>query len=170
MQTERLLLRRFRPEDFADFLACFSDPEVVRFEPYDPMSAKEARDALQCRIDSDEFLAVERLADGRMIGNVYLGKREFRALELGYVFRRDCWGHGYAQESCAAAVEAAFAEGIHRVFSECDPENAASWRLLERLGFAREAHLHQNVFFRTDPAGHPIWKDTFIYSRLSPME
>ena len=170
MQTQRLLLRRFRAEDFDDFLACFSDPEVVRFEPYEPMSPEDARNALQSRIGSDEFIAVERRSDGRIIGNVYLGRRDFQALELGYVFSRDCWGQGYAQESCSAAIEAAFAAGVHRIFSECDPQNAASWRLLERLGFAREAHLRQNVFFHTDPDGHPIWKDTFIYSRLSPSE
>lgn len=170
MQTQRLLLRRFRAEDFDDFLACFSDPEVVRFEPYEPMTPEDARIALQARIDSDEFIAVERLSDGRMIGNVYLGRRDFQALELGYVFCRDCWGQGYAQEICTAAIDAAFAAGVHRVYAECDPQNAASWRLLERLGFAREAHLRRNVFFHTDPDGRPVWKDTFIYSRLSETE
>ena len=40
----------------------------------------------------------------------------------------------------------------------------------QALGFAREAHLRQNVFFHTDPDGHPVWKDTFIYARLSPNE
>ena len=170
MQTQRLLLRRFRAEDFDDFLACFSDPEVVRFEPYEPMSPEDARNALQSRIGSDEFIAVERRSDGRMIGNVYLGRRDFQALELGYVFCLDCWGQGYAQESCTAAIDAAFAAGVHRVYAECDPQNAASWKLLERLGFAREAHLRQNVFFHTDPDGRPVWKDTFIYSRLFATE
>ena len=105
-----------------------------------------------------------------MIGNVYLGRRDFGALELGYLFRRDCWGQGYARESCEAVIEAAFAAGVHRIFAECDPNNAASWRLLERLSFAREGHLRQNIYFHTDSDDRPIWKDTFLYARLSPNQ
>ena len=55
-----------------------------------------------------------------MIGNVYLGKREFDALEMGYVFNQDYWGKGYAKESCKALIEQAFSGAIHRIFAECD--------------------------------------------------
>lgn len=170
MQTQRLLLRRYQPEDLEDFTALVSDPEVVRFEPYGTMTSDEARAALQQRITDDAFIAVERRSDGRMIGNVYLGRRDFGALELSYLFRRDCWGQGYARESCEAVIEAAFAAGVHRIFAECDPNNAASWRLLERLSFAREGHLRQNIYFHTDSDDRPIWKDTFLYARLSPNQ
>ena len=63
-------------------------------------------------------------------------------------------------------IEKAFSEGVHRIFAECDPCNRNSWRLLESLGFAREAHFHQNVYFRKDDKDNPIWKDTFVYSLL----
>lgn len=101
-----------------------------------------------------------------MIGNVCLGKRDFDALELGFVFHESYWKHGYASESCRALLEKAFSEGIHRVYAECDPENENSWRLLEKLGFVREAHLRQNVYFWKDEDGIPVWKDTYIYSML----
>ena len=104
---------------------------------------------------------------GKLIGNVYLGKREFNSLELGYVFNRSFWGQGYAKESCEAVIRKAFSEGIHWIYAECDPENPNSWKLLERLGFTREAHLRQNVSFWTDAQGKPIWKDTFIYGFLN---
>ncbi len=64
-------------------------------------------------------------------------------------------------------VEQAFADGIHRIFSECDPENQSSWKLLESLGFEREAHLKQNVYFWKDDNDKPIWKDTYIYAKLN---
>ena len=166
-ETGRLLLRRHQPADLQDLYAYLSDPEVVKFEPYRPMTLEEAREHLTWRIGTDEMVAVERKADHRMIGNVYLGRRDFDTLELGYVFRRDCWGQGYAVESCEALIAQAFAQGVHRIFAECDPENIASWRLLERLGFRREAHLRQNVFFWRDADGAPIWKDTYIYARLN---
>ena len=44
-------------------------------------------------------------------------------------------------------IRKAFSEGVHRIYAECDPCNAASWKLLERLGFTREAHFRRNVFF-----------------------
>lgn len=168
MKTDRLLLRGYRIEDLDDFYAYVSDPEVVRFEPYAPMTRDEAAAELNSRIGSDEFIAVERLSDHRLIGNLYLGRRDFNARELGYVFRRDCWGKGYAHESCSTLIQSAFESGIHRIYAECDPENAASWRLLERLSFVREAHLHKNIYFHTGSDGLPLWKDTFVYAHLAP--
>lgn len=167
LETKRLILRRFRNRDLEDLFAYLSDPEVVRFEPYKPMNYAEAEKELQLRISSEEMVAVEEKASGRLIGNLYLGKREDRALELGYVFNRHFWGQGYATESCFAVIDFAFSKGIRRIYAECDPENPASWHLLERLGFAREAHLKKNVYFWTDESGNPIWKDTFVYALQS---
>lgn len=112
------------------------------------------------------MIAVESKSDGKMIGNVYLGKRDFESLEIGYVFNRNYWGKGYAKESCEALIRKAFSEGTHRIFAECDPQNPNSWRLLESMGFGREAHFRQNVFFWKDDSGQPIWKDTYVYARL----
>ena len=167
LQTDRLILRRFEQRDAEDLYSYLSDPEVVRFEPYKPMSYKKAVQELQQRISSEEMIAVEDKSSGRLIGNLYLGKRKNNALEIGYIFNRNFWGHGYATESCSAVIDLAFSKGIHRVYAECDPENTASWHLLERLGFIREAHLKQNVYFWTDAAGQPIWKDTYIYGLCS---
>lgn len=83
------------------------------------------------------------------------------------MFNKQYWGQGYAKESCDALIKKAFSEGLHRIFAECDPCNSSSWRLLESLGFRREAHFKQNVFFGVDDAGDPIWKDTFVYSVLN---
>lgn len=113
----------------------------MRFEPYKPMDEDEAREELERRIASDEMNAVELKADRKLIGNLYLGKRDQNAMELGYVFNRGYWGQGYAEESCAALIRKAFSEGVRRIYAECDPCSAASWRLPERLGFAREAHF-----------------------------
>ena len=104
---------------------------------------------------------------GAVIGNLYLGAREFGAIELGYALARAYWRNGFAKEAASAAIQAAFASGAHRIYAECDPENEASWRLLESLGFAREAHFRKNVYFKKDSSGNPIWKDTLVYSLLN---
>lgn len=170
IETQRLFLRRFREGDLDDLYQYLSDPEVVRFEPYKPMSLEETRENLEWRVSTEEMIAVELKDTGRLIGNVYLGRREFQSMELGFVFNPAYWGKGLASESCRAVVQWAFAQGVHRVFAECDPENKNSWRLLEALGFSREGWLKQNVFFWEDESGQPIWKDTYIYGMLNRPE
>lgn len=56
---------------------------------------------------------------------------------------------------------------MNRIFAECDPMNINSWKLLESMGFEREAHLKQNVYFWTDEQGQPVWKDTYIYAMVN---
>lgn len=165
-ETNRLILRRYTSDDLSDLYEYLSDEEVVKFEPYKPMSLEETKDNLNWRIGTDEMIAVELKETHKMIGNIYLGKRDFNSLELGYVFNRRYWGKGYAKESCEAIIQRSFQNGVHRIYAECDPKNINSWKLLESIGFEREAYLKQNVYFWTDEQGQPIWKDTFIYARL----
>lgn len=165
-ETERLILRRYGTEDLQDLFEYLSDTEVVKYEPYKPLTLDDARENLKWRIGTEEMIAVELKASHKMIGNVYLGKRDFEALEIGYVFNRRFWGQGYAAESCKALIQRAFTDGCHRIYAECDPQNESSWKLLESLGFRREAHLRENVYFWKDENGKPIWKDTYIYARL----
>lgn len=166
-ETERLILRRYKEDDLQDLFEYLSDMKVVEYEPYKPMTIDETKQNLEWRIGTDEMIAVELKNSRKMIGNVYMGKRDFEALEIGYVFNRNYWGNGYAAESCKALIEHAFSEGIHRIYAECDPDNKSSWKLLETLGFRREAHLRQNVYFWKDENDKPIWKDTYVYAKLN---
>jgi ribosomal-protein-alanine N-acetyltransferase len=166
IETERLILRRYTANDLQDLFEYLSDEKVVEYEPYRIMNIDEVSRNLEWRISTDEMIAVELKADHKMIGNIYVKKHEFNTLEIGYVFNSNYWGNGYAKESCKAVVDKAFSDGIHRIYAECDPQNLNSWHLLESLGFQREAFFKQNVYFWTDKAGLPIWKDTYVYSLL----
>ena len=165
--TERLILRRYKEKDLQDLYEYLSNPKVVEFEPYKPMTLEEVKGNLEWRISTDEMIAVELKETGKMIGNVYLGKREFDSLEIGYVFHESYWKKGYASESCKKLVELAFQNGVHRIYAECDPNNANSWELLEKLGFEREAYFKKNVYFWKDENDQPIWKDTYVYALLN---
>lgn len=169
-ETERLILRRYEERDLQDLYEYLSNSKVVAYEPYKTMTIEEVKDNLTWRISTDEMIAVELKATKKMIGNVYLGKRDFETLEIGFVFNEGYWGNGYAKESCKKMIELAFHNGIHRIYAECDPANQNSWELLERLGFDREGHLKKNVYFWKDENDKPIWKDTFIYSLLNEKE
>ena len=166
-ETDRLILRRYKKSDLSDLYEYLSDKEVVKFEPYKPMNMQDAENSLDWRISTDEMIAVELKTNHKMIGNVYLGKRDFDALEIGYVFNQKYWGKGYAKESCMELIKLAFSDGIHRIYAECDPQNTSSWRLLEKLGFEKEAHLRKNIYFWKNEENMPIWKDTFIYTKLN---
>lgn len=169
-ETERLILRRYVKEDLQDLFEYLSDAEVVKYEPYKAFTFDKAKEDLEWRIGTGEMIAVELKDSHKMIGNVYMGKREFDALEIGYVFNQTYWGHGYAAESCKALIQQAFSNGIHRVYAECDPNNKHSWKLLEALGFQREAHFRRNVYFWKDEQEKPIWKDTYVYAILNVDE
>lgn len=166
-ETERLILRRFEESDLLDLFEYLSDAEVVKYEPYKPMRLEEVKENLKWKISSDEMVAVELKTNKKLIGNVYLGKRDFEAIEIGFVFNGEYGKQGYATESCLELIRLLFKNGVHRIFAECDPENQASCRLLERIGFVREAHLKKNIYFWKNEKHEPIWKDTLIYSKLN---
>lgn len=98
-ETGRLILRRYTKEDLHDLYEYLSDAEVVKFEPYKPQTIDEVKENLEWRIGTDEMVAVELKDSHKMIGNVYLGKRDFEALEIGYVFNRNYWGTATPQRA-----------------------------------------------------------------------
>ncbi len=68
---------------------------------------------------------------------------------MGYSLGRPYWRQGYALEAVGRLLKYLFDErGLHRVLAECDVDNVASWKLLEKLGFRREAYLIENIFFK----------------------
>lgn len=166
IETERLRIRYFEETDADDLFAYLSKKEVVRHEPYEIFSYDAAVLEAKRRAKDKNFYAVA-LKTGKVIGNLYLAKGDFDTWELGYVFHSDFWGKGYACESAGALISFAFEHlGARRIVAMCNPLNASSWKLLERLTFRREGKLIQNIFFFTDEAGNPIWQDTYEYGLL----
>lgn len=163
-----VVLRRFKENDWRDLHEYLSDARVLRYEPYEPFSAEKCREEAARRSEDEAFWAVCLKETGKLIGNLYFAGRGFGTYELGYVFSRMFWRKGYATRAARALMEHAFCEmGVHRMVARCNPENEASWRLLERLGMRREGHLIQSVYFKTDPQGKPVWHDTYLYAILA---
>jgi len=170
LESERLFLRAFRAQDWQDLLAYLSRPEVVKYEPYEVFDETSCqREAIQ-RSENRAFWAVCLKETGKMIGNLYFNRiepLEFSTWELGYVFNPDYSGRGYATEACARIIEYGFHEqNAHRIIALCNPENQASWKLLERLGMTREGYFKKQVFFKRSPEGQALWCDTYQYALL----
>lgn len=168
METERLSIRRFSPEDWQDLHEYLSQENVVKFEPYGVFTQEECRQEAARRAGDPSFWAVYLKDCGKLIGNVYLAKGEFDTWELGFVFGERYQGKGYATEAARALVSDVFqSKNAHRVVAMVNPLNTASWRLLERLGMRREGYLMQNIFFHRDEEGQPLWQDTYAYAMLA---
>ncbi len=167
LQTERVIIRRFQPEDLMDLYEYLSDAAVLRYEPYAAMDLAGCQEELAFRCNNADFYAVSLKESGKLIGNLYFSEQDAATYELGYVFNAAYQHQGYASEAATALLNYGFYTlGLHRVLARCNPENTASWRLLERLALRREAHHRKNVFFQKDLTGQPIWQDTYVYAIL----
>ena len=128
------MLRAARESDFDDLHAVFSDPRAMRYWDRPPHAPEETRALLDYMIraeGSHEFI-VEH--DGRAVGKAGC----WQLPEVGYILHPDLWGRGLATEAVHAALTDAFAchPGLDRVTADIHPENVASARVLEKLGFA----------------------------------
>ena len=166
IRTKRLLLRPFRESDYDDLFEFLSQLEDDEFEGYPGITCENGRQHLAYRLGSEEFCAMKLKESGKVIGNICCGNRDFAAREVGYIVNKHYQQQGYAAEALSAVIAQAFREGAHRVYAECDPRNVPSWKLLEKVGMRREAHFRQNIWFRRDGNGAPVWKDTLIYAIL----
>ena len=154
--TSRLKLRSARPGDLEAMHAVLSDPRATRWWSTPPHETlDETRAWLDSMIangpDQPDFV-IER--DG-----VVIGKAGFWKLpEVGYILHPDHWGQGFAGEAVEAAIGHVFAtRDIEELTADVDPENAASIRLLERLGFIRTGFAERTW----NIAGE--WKDSLYY-------
>ena len=71
-ETERLILRRYKKEDVQDLFEYLSDKEVVKYEPYKPLTFDETKENLEWRIGTDEMIAVELKDSHKMIGDMVM--------------------------------------------------------------------------------------------------
>src|ERR1700741_879047 len=143
LETERLILREWRNDDFEWFARIAADAEVRRFIR-GTQSRTDAWRTFAATIGhwylrGHSFWAVARKADGALIGAAGVLRHEtWPGLEAGWQLAKEHWGHGYATEAARVAQDWAFAsQAVDTVISCIDPENAASQRVAERLGNVR---------------------------------
>jgi RimJ/RimL family protein N-acetyltransferase len=135
IRTARLLLRRAVPADLPAVHAFMSSPEAMRYWstlPHETVAVTEAW--FQAQFFSDDPARDEWIVehDGRVVGNIGMWKQP----EFGYILHPDVWGLGLGVEAATAFLAYAFATyPIEAVTADVDPRNAASLKLLAKLGF-----------------------------------
>ncbi|SHJ96125.1 Protein N-acetyltransferase, RimJ/RimL family [Clostridium cavendishii DSM 21758] len=170
LETDRLVLRRFSPDDWKDLHEYLSNELVVKYEPYGIYDEESSKKEALYRSKEECFFAVCLKENDKLIGNVYFNikdPKEFLTWEIGYVFNPKYSKRGYATEACKRILDYGFEElNACRIVAMCNPKNINSWRVLERLKMRREGHLVKNIFFKYDEKGKPIWHDTYEYAIL----
>jgi len=170
IETDRLLLRQLTMNDAEALFSYRSNAEVNKYQGWIPKSVADAHEFITTKIvtevnitDSWFQLAIILTESGEMIGDVglhFLDVDDFQ-VEVGCTLNHLFQGKGYATEALKACINYLFHHlNKHRVIASVDPRNIQSIRLIERLGFRKEAHFRESLLINDE------WCDDIIYATL----
>jgi ribosomal-protein-alanine N-acetyltransferase len=171
LTTQRLIMRELTLDDTEAVFEFRSNAEAMRYigKPK-ATSLEDSRELIIRMIDglnSNDSLSwgITLAGNNKVIGTVgfwRIQKEHYRA-EIGYMLHPDHWNKGIITEAVEAAMTCGFEQlGFHSIEAQLTPENIGSVRILEKTGFAKEAHLKENYFY------DGVFSDTAIYSILNP--
>lgn len=164
IETERLILRKWTPQDREPFARLNADPRVMEFFP--ACLSREESDQLAGKIENDitrrgfGLYAAELRADGSFLGFIGLSEPAFHAhftpcVEIGWRLAAEYWNRGLATEGARAVVRHAFETlKLEALVSFTTERNLASRRVMEKLGMTHdpaEDFDHPGL-----PQGHPL--------------
>jgi ribosomal-protein-alanine N-acetyltransferase len=172
IETERLVLRDFRRDDWERVHEYAIDPEVYRYMPWGPNSEDETRAfierAIARQLEEPRLhfeLAITLAEDGLVVGGggIRADDESFRSADMGYCLRADAWGMGIGTEAASALVAFGFERlGVHRIWATCDPSNTRSARVLEKAGMTLEDTMRDDTWLRGQ------WRSSHLYAVLAP--
>jgi ribosomal-protein-alanine N-acetyltransferase len=143
--TPRLLLRGWVDSDVDQLADIYADEESARYiRPFDLEGTRQQVERFKAHWEQNGFglWAVEHRESGRFIGRIGLMHHDDwvaspHDAEVGWVIARDLWGKGLASEGGAAALEFGAHKGLKQFISIANVDNAASQRVMEKLGLVR---------------------------------
>ncbi|CAM3817851.1 GNAT family N-acetyltransferase [Mesobacillus thioparans] len=170
VETNRLILRELREEDFDDIYEFKSDEKVVKYLTWGPNNREQTLHSLRKQIAFQHeenrqifVLGVEVKETKKVIGNaLFMVKdQDFKTVEIGYFINSNYWKQGYGIEIVNGLLNLGFNNmDIHRIYAICDVENAGSVNLLKRIGFRQEGHFIKNLKVKGQ------WRDHFLFAIL----
>jgi len=141
LETDRLILRMWREEDFEPYARMCADAEVMKYLGGEALSRLDAWRQMAYLVGHWQMrgyghFAVEEKGSGRFVGRIgFLNPEGWPGFEIGWALDRSCWGKGFAIEGARRALEYAFSElDQPHVISLIHAENRTSIRVAEKLG------------------------------------
>lgn len=166
-ETDRLIIRNYQTGDVNDYFEYMSLESTALHEDFEPYSFDECKKAVSERLKDDTFCVVVLKEANRVIGDLCFRKGDYETYEIAYDFNEKYGGKGYATEACKILIKHIFTVlNGRRLYVGCNEDNIKSWRLLERLGLRREAHCIEDVSFKNDENGNPIYVNSYFYALL----
>ncbi len=170
IESEHIKIRKLKISDLSDFYFYRSNPEVTKYQGFDTYTIDQSKEFIESQL-SVQFgkagewnqLGIENKQTGKLIGDcaIKLGEYDVRIAEVGITISHMEQNKGYGKESLVAILNFLFSiMDFHRVTEIVDVENVASIRLLESVGFVKEGHFIQNIFFNGK------WGSEFQYAML----
>lgn len=145
IETERLRLRMFVPDDLDALAAIWGDREVMRYILTEPRTREQTAVSLQRMIERWQTQSFGIWAIAEKPGGELLGYGGFQLLaetpevELLYGLARKHWGRGLATEAARACLRYGFEEAqLPRIVAVADPQNVGSYRVMEKIGMRYE--------------------------------
>ena len=170
INTPRLILRPFCPEDAADILEYLAEPPVNCFADMKLTSLENARAEAQNRSAQDKYyFAVTLKESGKVIGEIWAFPEGHNRDTICpcWIIRDDCQGKGYAFEAAQAFFDYLFnTQNARRLYAYTEDYNIPSQRLCEKLGMRKEGFFKEFISFVSAPDGTPIYENTLQYAIL----
>jgi [ribosomal protein S5]-alanine N-acetyltransferase len=164
IHTQRLTIRHLVPSDLQAVYSYVSDPQVMTYIPEGVFSESATQEFVTTNSgDQATAFAVVHTADQQLIGHI-LFHNWFapQTFELGWILHPAYQRQGYTTEAAAALMQYGFETlKLHRIIATCQPENAASYRVMEKLGMRREGWFQKCIY-----RGDGVWWSEFFYAML----
>ena len=139
LETERTVLRPFRPNDLPDVFAFCSQPEIESVGWDRHQNVAETKAVLENWIKNPNFFAIEEKTSGQVIGYLHVQDDSEDGLpdvkELGFALHRDYHRRGFMSEIVPVVLDWLFSHGIQSVWACCFQNNLACKSLIEKIGF-----------------------------------
>lgn len=167
--TPRLRLREFREADILALIEMDSIPEMHTFERELPSvedTRKKLADILtdQQEVSRKSFIMGITIPPGDIIRGIAKLSRQWEAIrewEVGWAIHPEEWRKGYATEAAWYLIDWGFKQlNIHRIVAYCHVDNAASVRVMQKLGMHQDGRLRETRWLNSG------WWDEYVYAIL----
>ncbi|HDR4594877.1 TPA: GNAT family N-acetyltransferase [Bacillus cereus] len=163
IEAERLLIRKFEFKDWEAVHEYTSDSNVMKYIPEGVFTEEDTRNFVNKNMGENAknfpvILIDENILIGHIVFHKYFGDHTY---EIGWIFNPKYYNKGYASEAAQATLKYGFKEmKLHRIIATCQPENTASYRLMDKIGMRREGYFRKCIPHENE------WWDEYYYAIL----
>lgn len=163
IRTNKLIIRGFELDDWQAVYDYISDINTMKYMPEGTLSEEKTKEFVEKNMNNNAekfpvLLTEENILIGHMVFHEYFGDHTY---EIGWVFNRKYHNKEYASEAVIGLLKHGFEEmKLHRIIATCQPQNIASYKVMEKIGMRREGYFKKCI-----PHGSEWW-DEYYYAIL----